>query len=255
MDDLDHPESSDQWPALSPAIRESIAEEQYEIHKRYTGQLEELCRLELPPGDFLERFTRIPPVPRPKQPIRLCGILRDYARDLFDAEAKHYPKEPQLSAWGTNLVDSVGLMVAQRISEIAKSPLINLAYHATGEQASTAISGALEDRLKELLAEPEILSTGTETVSSESVLGRDNEPTLMNPEPPVSESLPEQLNRLRRECRWTVDTLAEKVNLDVRTVQRHLAGSRKPRLAHIGAYERVFSKALDRVVLISEMPV
>jgi hypothetical protein len=73
--------------------------------------------------------------------------------------------------------------------------------------------------------------------------------------PPPSESIAEQLNRLRQECRWTVETLAEKLGLDTRSVERHLAGKTKPRLGHVGAYERVFSKAIGRTIVISQMPV
>jgi ribosome-binding protein aMBF1 (putative translation factor) len=74
-------------------------------------------------------------------------------------------------------------------------------------------------------------------------------------QPPTPETISSQLTRLREECRWTIEHLAEKIKLDVRSVERHLAGKTKPRTAHIGAYERVFSEALGRRVVIQNMPV
>lgn len=77
-------------------------------------------------------------------------------------------------------------------------------------------------------------------------------------EPPVShpleETLPAQIHRLREECRWSVETLAGAVDLDLRTVTRHLSGKTKPHLRNISAYERAFSKALNRRVVIKKMP-
>jgi hypothetical protein len=69
-----------------------------------------------------------------------------------------------------------------------------------------------------------------------------------------AETIPEQLSRLRDESRWTMDELAEEIQVDPRTVQRHLAGDSSPYKRHIAAYERVFSKRLSRKVLIEEMP-
>src|SRR5208282_3489572 len=76
---------------------------------------------------------------------------------------------------------------------------------------------------------------------------------------PVSRALlghscqaPRQLHSLREECRWTVEELANKTRLSVRSVHRHLAG--KPPLdRNITAYERAFSKQLKRQVVINKM--
>jgi hypothetical protein len=95
-------------------------------------------------------------------------------------------------------------------------------------------------------AEPVTFPTGTEISTTK---------TTSEAATPMAESVAAQINRLREECRWTVETLAERLRLDARSVERHLAGKTKPRLAHVGTYEPVFSKALGRTVVISQMPV
>lgn len=68
-----------------------------------------------------------------------------------------------------------------------------------------------------------------------------------------SESIAEQLSRLRAECRWTEEQLAEKIGVAARTVQRHLSDKSTPYARHISAYERAFSKHLVRKVVINKM--
>lgn len=78
------------------------------------------------------------------------------------------------------------------------------------------------------------------------------------PEPIVphasNETIAAQLQRLRRECNWSAEKLAETVRFDPRTVTRHLSGETTPHLRNISAYERVFSKALQRKIVINKMP-
>jgi len=70
----------------------------------------------------------------------------------------------------------------------------------------------------------------------------------------LSETTAAQIQRLRLECKWSIEDLAGKTGFDVRTVSRHLAGRTVPRLRNIVAYERIFSKALKRQVVINKMP-
>lgn len=66
----------------------------------------------------------------------------------------------------------------------------------------------------------------------------------------------EQLTRLRAESRLTVEALTDALgDIDQRNVERHLSGETVPRIGNIGAYERVFSNALKRKIVISIMPV
>jgi hypothetical protein len=71
---------------------------------------------------------------------------------------------------------------------------------------------------------------------------------------PKPESVGQQINRLREECQLTVDELAERMNLDVRSVRRHLAGDTTPYDRHLWAYRRLFYKLLNRDAVISKMP-
>jgi hypothetical protein len=78
----------------------------------------------------------------------------------------------------------------------------------------------------------------------------------MNPLPLTHpETIAEQLTRLRKESRLTVDALTNALGIDSRSVERHLAGKTTPRIGHIGAYERTFSDVLKRKVVIEKTPV
>jgi hypothetical protein len=79
---------------------------------------------------------------------------------------------------------------------------------------------------------------------------------LREPEPPkVVETIGAQINRLREEAsHLSEEELAEKTGLDIRTVQRNIANETTPSGRNLRAYERVFSKLLNRQVVISKMP-
>ena len=72
--------------------------------------------------------------------------------------------------------------------------------------------------------------------------------------PPKPETIGAQINRLREECHLTEEELAEKIDMDIRSVQRHLANKIKPYARHLRTYERVFSKLLNKQVVIRKMP-
>jgi hypothetical protein len=67
-----------------------------------------------------------------------------------------------------------------------------------------------------------------------------------------AETIAEQINHLREECRWTIEDLAGETGLGLRSVQRHIAGS-VPYDRNITAYERAFSKQLKRQIVIKKM--
>ena len=71
---------------------------------------------------------------------------------------------------------------------------------------------------------------------------------------PKQETIGEQIKRLREECHWTAEELASKMNLDERTVRRHEGDEVNPYPRTLRGYERVFSKQLDRKIVISKMP-
>ena len=66
-------------------------------------------------------------------------------------------------------------------------------------------------------------------------------------------SVAAQLERLRVESDITQEWLAELVNLDIRTVQRHLSGATTPNSRLLYRYNAAFSNLLNRQVVISEL--
>jgi ribosome-binding protein aMBF1 (putative translation factor) len=68
------------------------------------------------------------------------------------------------------------------------------------------------------------------------------------------DTLGSQINRLREECHLTEEELAEKIDIDIRSVQRHLAGETVPYARYLRRYETEFSKLLNRRVVIRKMP-
>jgi hypothetical protein len=69
-----------------------------------------------------------------------------------------------------------------------------------------------------------------------------------------SESVGHQIDRLRKEARMTLEKLADKMNLNIRTVQKHIADIITPLGRNLKGYERVFSKSLNRSIVIKNMP-
>jgi hypothetical protein len=65
-------------------------------------------------------------------------------------------------------------------------------------------------------------------------------------------TLAEQIKKLRDEARITNEELAEKINLGLRSLYRHLSGT-PPRTRHIAAYEKFFSEKLARKVLLQNV--
>jgi DNA-binding transcriptional regulator YiaG len=65
-----------------------------------------------------------------------------------------------------------------------------------------------------------------------------------------TESIAAQINRLRNECHLSTEELAVKINIDPRSVKRHLAGKSRPYPQHLRAYQTVFSELLNRPVSI-----
>lgn len=70
----------------------------------------------------------------------------------------------------------------------------------------------------------------------------------------ANETLGQQIHRLRRECNWTIERLATKAGLDETTVKRHLSGKQVPHPSTVIRYQRAFSQALRKEIVISQTP-
>lgn len=75
------------------------------------------------------------------------------------------------------------------------------------------------------------------------------------PESGKAETLGEQIDRLREECRLSIESLAAAVERDPTTVSRHISNKLIPQLRTLGKYERVFSKRLNKKVVLNKTPV
>jgi hypothetical protein len=83
-------------------------------------------------------------------------------------------------------------------------------------------------------------------------------PVVLGALPPggaAGRSIAAQLIQLRDECRMTAEELAGELDVKVRSVYRHFSGAAIPRKRHIRGYERIFSKALKRQVVIEQTSV
>lgn len=70
----------------------------------------------------------------------------------------------------------------------------------------------------------------------------------MPPTASQEQSIAAQLQQLNDECQMTVEELAEGIDIEPRSVYRHLSGEATPRKRHLVAYEKIFSEKLKRQV-------
>jgi protoheme ferro-lyase len=64
----------------------------------------------------------------------------------------------------------------------------------------------------------------------------------------IPQKIEDQLEALRTECRFTVEDLAEALDVAPRSIYRHLSGEAIPRTRQIAAYEKLFSKHLGKSI-------
>lgn len=211
--------------------------------------------------------------------------LQRYAIALFDAEAKHYIKRAssdyELRLWliglKSRIEDGVSKNIAtrgskeirqcveeernkivgdglmQRIDHWAKTAESDYdALLRRGEAALAESAKTISEykQAEERLALVEEVAQKITEARNEAKELRQVATTPKLPAAPPRESVAEQLERLRDECRLTVDELADKLDIEPRSVYRHLAGTSAPRLKQIGAYERVFAEILERKIVI-----
>jgi DNA-binding XRE family transcriptional regulator len=79
---------------------------------------------------------------------------------------------------------------------------------------------------------------------------QEEQPAKPSPSPSApkmpAETIAAQIERLRAECRLTVEDLAEALDVEPRSVYRHLSGKTIPRKKQTAAYEKLFSKHLGK---------
>jgi len=89
--------------------------------------------------------------------------------------------------------------------------------------------------------------------TTDADLNPPTKPTAKAVEPRKPDTtLSEQIEKLRDEARLTNEELADKINIEPRSLYRHLSGT-PPRARHIAAYEQFFSDKLARKVLLQNV--
>jgi transcriptional regulator with XRE-family HTH domain len=61
------------------------------------------------------------------------------------------------------------------------------------------------------------------------------------------------IQRLRKDCGWSLDQLADKTGIDKKLVLAHVHGKRKPYPHNAKLYADTFSKALGRPIAASDL--
>ncbi len=234
MDDLDR-------PPLGAYVYEEIALAQHKIDLDYAERLRPF---------YVARWSPIfssKPLP-PKRPAHLSETLCAYACALFDVEAGRYPLEPTLSVWLQNLANRVEASVISRafqpgiLSGFHEGLDATLEHHAPKEQMREEVSKALQSNLQ-----PYLLRHSAAALAETAIISH---PAKVSRDATADKPLSKQLAELCEECLWTVEELAEAIELSPRSVYRHLSEDATPRKRQLAAYEKAFSTKLKRQVLL-----
>jgi DNA-binding XRE family transcriptional regulator len=203
---------------------------------------------------------RNPPLPLPKTPMNLLGELQAYASMLFKREADQYGefrRNPNYAAWLGFVEQRVIARVLRTIAAIEEaSRPATLGYHGlTDDEIMEGLGKVLFEVRNSYLwtvpaSEPPQVSILTIDATE---VGRKPSAGISSPTRETADfaripTMGEQLKALREEGRLTAEELAEKINVEPRSVYRHLNGSTMPRPRQIAAYEAFFSKRLGRAI-------
>jgi hypothetical protein len=176
--------------------------------------------------------------------IRFIALARRGAAALSEAGGGSDPLDIWLEA--LLLVDRNSRLIMKRFGYEEDADGTEGAHHQTGMisrvcEASANCCDELESRARE--AELRIKLQADEDRAKASEITHSS-----------GESVGCQIDRLRKECRMTLEQLAGKVDLNIRTVQKQIADTYMPLGRNLTTYERVFSKSLDRKIVIKNTP-
>jgi DNA-binding transcriptional ArsR family regulator len=230
-------------PILAPDVELGIEAGQNQSDLIYWNQLQGM-QVVSPEIDEMQRktFPTIPwHPPIPKIPMRLRAVLGAYAWSLFQSEASHYPSDPCLEHWLKKMSGRIVgriMMTVDRVEETGRERRVSLNHHGlTKAEMLKVINQKLNELINNRLARPPVRSSDNPAESQEEAKPQRNADSVKN-----------QINDLRDECRLTVEELAESVGLAPRSVYRHLSGKAIPRPSQVATYEKFFSKRLAREI-------
>jgi hypothetical protein len=184
----------------------------------------------------------------PKSPALLLNTLCDYAGALFRAEANNYEelrKGGTYPAWLSRLADRIAARVLKVVEDVDRMNIpASLKYHGVTE-------ADMRDHLKEFLAGAVNRYAWKDSGPMAPTPSPQPETPVSPPQPasaPLTRSIAQQLKDLQDESRMTVEEMAEAIEIEPRSVFRHLSGDSIPRAKQIGAFERLFTDKLGRPV-------
>ena len=227
-------------PPLDPLAEEKIDQKLYEIDQEYWS----LIRGFLAPG-------RIPPgnpLP-PRRPQHLLDCVLRYAGALYAAELPCYEhlRGPHYPAWLSKLTERIYERVSNAVVGVEDANIADtLWYHGISLHE---IQEALTQRLWELRTSDSFKDAGPHP-AAESPGPESEKAATQEDAPQHCEPLSEQIRALKNECDLTAEELASALQVDTRSIQRHLAGDALPRRKHLAVYEEFFSKRLGRTVTL-----
>ncbi len=174
-----------------------------------------------------------------KQPRKLMNALEVYAGNLFVAEVAQYgefKRDEFYSRWLIRLKDRIIARIFETIALVEQRPDVQLSYHGlTDDEVRSGLNSLLMRAANEY--------SWKAAQESQALPQPDQSATAPNPTgPPLSG----QLRALQDEARLTAEQIAESLDIDPRSVFRHLGGQAVPRRKQIAAYERLFTEKLGR---------
>jgi gas vesicle protein len=244
-------------PPLGDYAYEQIEVELHRVDKTYWDQL---STFQMPTTTVMGILigAKSGPLP-PKRPLELSMWIGLYAQSLFDVEASKYPPlDPNFCHWLIQLAIRLEERVMRRIGEIEKDNLFNsLSYHGlTGEHMREVARKALQQKMQKWpqskqqsqdAIEPAQKPRAAELWSESRAHTRKE---FAEPLQAKGKSISEQLKSLQSECRMTAEEIAEPIQIEPRSVYRHLSGDTMPRRRQIAAYEKLFSERTGRAIRI-----
>jgi hypothetical protein len=192
------------------------------------------------------------PVP-PPQPDHLLHEIEWYAERLFKVEADYYEQfrnELSYGGWLSCLAARITKRVMKNLKtlESGVSGTMIVGYHGL---AMPHIEELLMLKLNEQRRQYE--QGVSDSQRGAAVFSSSSEVPNQAENPKSTESLAEQIKRLKEECDITAEEIAEALGVVPRSIFKHLAGDTVPRRGHIAGYERLFTDRLGRSVTLQKV--
>jgi hypothetical protein len=137
------------YPGLSAEDEVEIEEDQKRIHEKYWPYLAQFSAPNSMESFFQSSSLLVTKPPIVKQPKKLIHILRQYAAELFEVEAKRYPESEFLKLWLNDLKNKTYNIMTDRMMQMD-----NLRYHASEDSMREAIWVSLETAVLQNLDKP-----------------------------------------------------------------------------------------------------